>query len=63
MALPMLLSAVAALGTHSRGALIAIVAMAGMLWWRNGTRPCSASLIVIIGAAIVAFMPGTGSRG
>ena len=45
----MVLSAVAALGTQSRGALIAIVAMAGMLWWRNGNKAVFGVLIAIIG--------------
>jgi probable O-glycosylation ligase (exosortase A-associated) len=55
----MVLSAVAALGTQSRGALIAIVAMAGMLWWRSRQKAMSGVLIAIVGIAIVAFMPST----
>jgi len=55
----MTLSAVAALGTQSRGALIAIVAMAGMLWWRNGNKAMFGALLVTIGVSIVAFMPTT----
>ena len=55
----MVLSAVAALGTQSRGALIAIVAMAGMLWWRNRNKAVFGVLIAIIGIGIVAFMPST----
>jgi putative inorganic carbon (HCO3(-)) transporter len=57
LALLMLLSAVAALGTQSRGALIAIVAMAGMLWWRNGNKLGFGILLMLLGLAIVAFMP------
>ena len=34
----MLLCAVAALGSQSRGALLAIVAMAALLWWRGRSR-------------------------
>ena len=55
----MVLSAVAALGTQSRGALIAIVAMSGMLWWRNRNKAAFGVLIAIIGIGIVAFMPST----
>jgi putative inorganic carbon (HCO3(-)) transporter len=57
LGLLMLLSAVAALGTQSRGALIAIVAMAGMLWWRNGNKLGFGVLLMLVGLAIVAFMP------
>ena len=55
----MVLSAIAALGTQSRGALIAIVAMTLMLWWRNGNKLGFGTLLVIVGIAIVAFMPNT----
>jgi probable O-glycosylation ligase (exosortase A-associated) len=55
----MLLSAVAALGTQSRGALVAIVAMALMLWWRSGNKLGFSMLLVLLGTAIVAFMPST----
>ena len=52
----MVLSAIAALGTQSRGALIAIVAMAAMLWWRNRNKAVFGVLITIIGIGIIAFM-------
>jgi probable O-glycosylation ligase (exosortase A-associated) len=55
----MVLSAIAALGTQSRGALIAIVAMAAMLWWRNRNKAVFGVLIAIIGIGIIAFMPST----
>jgi hypothetical protein len=32
------LCAVSALGSHSRGALLAIVAMSSMLWWRSKSK-------------------------
>jgi probable O-glycosylation ligase (exosortase A-associated) len=54
----MLLSATAALGTHSRGALLAIVAMAIVLWTRTRQKIVSGTLLVIIGASLIAFMPG-----
>ena len=53
----MLLSAVAALGTQSRGALVAIVAMAFMLWWRNRSKVVFGALLILVGIGIVAFMP------
>jgi putative inorganic carbon (hco3(-)) transporter len=54
----MLLSATAALGTHSRGALLAIVAMAFVLWTRTRHKIVSGILLVAIGAGLIAFMPG-----
>ena len=54
----MLLSAVAAIGTYSRGALLAIVAMALVLWTRSRHKLASAIALVVVGAALIAFMPG-----
>jgi probable O-glycosylation ligase (exosortase A-associated) len=54
----MLLSAVAALGTHSRGALLAIVAMAFVLWTRTRHKLVSGIALVLVGIALIAFMPG-----
>jgi len=53
----MILSAVAALGTQSRGALIAILGMALVLWWRNRNKLLFGMTIVLVGLALVAFMP------
>jgi probable O-glycosylation ligase (exosortase A-associated) len=53
----MFLSAVSALGTHSRGALLAIVAMAAVLWWRSPRRSLTLVPILVAGIAILAFMP------
>lgn len=47
-----LLCAVAAIGSQSRGALLAIVAMGGMLWWRSRSKFKIA--LVIVAAALVA---------
>ena len=58
LTLAMLLSAVAALGTHSRGALVAIVAMAVVFWTRTRHKFLSGIAIVLVGAALFAFMPG-----
>ncbi len=58
LTLAMLLSAVAALGTQSRGALLAIVAMAVVLWTRTRHKLVSGIALVLVGAALIAFMPG-----
>jgi probable O-glycosylation ligase (exosortase A-associated) len=54
----MLLSAIAALGSHSRGALLAIVAMAIVLWSRTTHKVASATVLVLLGFVLIAFMPG-----
>jgi len=54
----MVLCAVAALGTHSRGALLAIVAMAVVLWTRTRRKLVSGVALVLLGGALIAFMPG-----
>jgi putative inorganic carbon (HCO3(-)) transporter len=53
----MLLSAVAALGTQSRGAFLAIAAMALVLWLRSSRKLLSATFIGALAAALLAFMP------
>ncbi len=53
----MLLSAVAALGSHSRGALLALVAMAAVLWLRSRNKLMSGFGIVLISAIALGFMP------
>jgi putative inorganic carbon (hco3(-)) transporter len=57
----MLLCAVGALGSQSRGALLAIVAMATLLWWRGKSRVMGGVLIVVAAVVLVAFMPETWS--
>lgn len=61
MTLVMLLCAAAAVGSQSRGALLAITAMAVMLWWRGKSRLLSGVVILSAAAAIVAFMPDSWS--
>ncbi len=53
----MLLTAVSALGTHSRGALLALAGMAVVLWWRSPRRSLTVVPMVVVGAAIFSFMP------
>jgi probable O-glycosylation ligase (exosortase A-associated) len=52
------LSAMSALGSQSRGALLAIAAMAGFLWFKSHRKLITGPAILLIGLALVAFMPG-----
>ncbi|MDB5894605.1 MAG: putative O-glycosylation ligase, exosortase system-associated [Rhodoferax sp.] len=55
----MVLCAVAALGSQSRGALLALGAMGGMMWWRSSNKAVLGVLMAIIGVALIGFMPDT----
>jgi probable O-glycosylation ligase (exosortase A-associated) len=57
IALAILLSAVSALGSHSRGALVAIVAMSLYLWLKSHNKFVLGILIGAVGIGMVAFMP------
>lgn len=57
MTVGMLLCAAAALGSQSRGALLAITAMATVLWWRGKSRVLGGVIIVVAGVLLVMFMP------
>jgi len=57
LSLTMLLCAVSALGSQSRGALLAIVAMAVTLWWRGKDKLRIGILLVVVAVPLVAFMP------
>ncbi|MCW5661948.1 MAG: putative O-glycosylation ligase, exosortase A system-associated [Burkholderiaceae bacterium] len=61
MTVVMLLCAASALGSQSRGALLAISAMALVLWWRGNKRLVGGVLMLLAGAALVAFMPDSWS--
>ncbi|MDP3537316.1 MAG: putative O-glycosylation ligase, exosortase A system-associated [Azonexus sp.] len=52
-----LLCAAAALGSHSRGALLALAAMAGALWWFGGRQIGVLIGIVVAAFVALAFMP------
>ena len=62
MTIVMLLLAACALGSQSRGALLAVVAMTMLLWWRM-RRHRLIGLIVMgtLGAALISFMPDSWS--
>jgi putative inorganic carbon (hco3(-)) transporter len=55
----MLLCAAAALGSQSRGALLAIVAMATVLWWRSDKKATGLVALLAVAVALLAFMPET----
>ena len=57
MTLLMLLVAAAALGSHSRGGLLAISAMSLVLWWRGRNRGVGGVVIILAAMGLVAFMP------
>ena len=53
----MVLCMAAALGSHSRGALLASGTMAAFFWWKGKNKLGVGLLLVLVGAALVAFMP------
>lgn len=53
----MLLSAAAALGSHSRGALLAIAAMSVYMWLKSPKKILFGSAMVIAGITLLFFMP------
>lgn len=57
LSLVMLLCAAAALGTHSRGALLAISAMMLFLWWRGKNKTATGIVMAVAAIALVLFMP------
>lgn len=57
MTITMLFCAAAALGTYSRGALLAMTAMSTVLWWRGKSRALGGLVIVVAAATLLTFMP------
>lgn len=53
----MIMMAAAALGSHSRGALLAIGAMGVVLWWRGKNKLLGAVGFLVVGAALLSLMP------
>lgn len=53
----MVLCLIAALGSHSRGALLAMAAMGTMLWWRSKSKVAMGLLALLMVAVALAFMP------
>jgi putative inorganic carbon (HCO3(-)) transporter len=57
MTLVMLLTALAALGSHSRGALLGLGAMVFVLWTRSTKKLSTGAMIALAAVAMLAFMP------
>ena len=55
----MVFSAIAALGTQSRGALLAISAMGLVLWLRSDKKIVSGIAVALLAVALVTFMPAS----
>lgn len=55
----MILTALAVLGTHSRGALLGLGAMATFLWWKSKRKLFWAIALIVVATALLAFMPET----
>ncbi|MDC8756852.1 putative O-glycosylation ligase, exosortase A system-associated [Janthinobacterium fluminis] len=53
----MALSALSALGSYSRGALLAIAVMTLFMWWRSGRKLALGSLLVCCAPLFFLFMP------
>lgn len=53
----MVLSAFAAIGSHSRGALLASIAMASIFWWRSKSKLTIGLALVVLAPVLVMFMP------
>ena len=57
MTVLMVLVATAALGSQSRGGLLALLAMSMVLWWRGRNRLLGGVVIVVAAIGLFAFMP------
>ncbi|MCB1929239.1 MAG: putative O-glycosylation ligase, exosortase A system-associated [Rhodocyclaceae bacterium] len=57
MTVMMALCGVSILGSHSRGALLAISAMLAVLWWRGRNKFGAGFLILVFGFAALSMMP------
>jgi len=53
----MVLCVVAAVGTQSRGAFLALVAMGVMLWTRSSRKLVTGTAVVLVAFTVIAFMP------
>jgi len=57
LTLAMMLSAVAVLGTQSRGAFLAIAAISVVLWWRSPRKVLFGTGVVVAGIMALSIMP------
>ena len=53
----MVLCAVSAIGTQSRGALLAVGAMGAVLWWRSKSKLALGFVLLLMVPAVLMFMP------
>ena len=53
----MLMCAIAAAGSHSRGAFLALIAMAAMFWWRSEQKGMMTALIALMALVILPLLP------
>lgn len=59
MTASMLLCALSALGSQSRGALLAISAMTIFLWWRGKNKLTAGIVLIVAAPLMILFMPDT----
>ncbi len=57
LTIAMLCMAAAALGSHSRGALLAFIAMALVMWWRNDRKVLGLVIMFVAVAVVLPMMP------
>jgi len=57
MTAAMLMCGVSAIGSQSRGALLAMAAMSLLLWWRGKNKLQTAVIMAVAAVGILAFMP------
>jgi putative inorganic carbon (HCO3(-)) transporter len=57
LSIAMVLCALAAIGSQSRGALLALAAMGAVFWWKSRNKAVLAMALVLLGIAGLAFMP------
>jgi probable O-glycosylation ligase (exosortase A-associated) len=57
LAIAMLLTGVAAIGTQSRGALVGMLAMGTFLWLKSRNRLFTLLLILVVAGSVIAIMP------
>ncbi len=57
VALSMLLCTASAIGSHSRGALLALIAMGSVLWWRSRSKITLAAIAAVAGLIALPMLP------
>lgn len=59
LGIAMILCAAAALGSQSRGALLALGAMGAVMWWRSDSKAVVGVVLAVMGILLIGFMPDT----